>query len=62
MPDFTTDDESEDDIDDLNLSLSDGLTIALRYRRSSGRFRTEILSAERRWPMLADIDDEEDEG
>lgn len=59
LPEHDKEDES-DDLDDLSLSLSEGLTIALRYRRSSGRFRTEILSAERRWPMLADIEDEEE--
>lgn len=49
----------EDD-ESLELNLSEGLTIALRYRRNNGRFRTEILSAERRWPMLEDLNEDEE--
>jgi hypothetical protein len=53
------DDGESVDVDDesLDLTLSEGLTIALRYRRDNGRFRTEILSAVRRWPMLEALDE-----
>ena len=56
------DDGESIEVDDecLDLTLSEGLTIALRYRRDNGRFRTEIMSAERRWPMLEALDEEEE--
>lgn len=56
------DDGESVDVDDesLDLTLSEGLTIALRYRRDNGRFRTEIMSAERRWPMLEALDEEDE--
>lgn len=36
------------------ITLNEGLTIAIRYRRENGRFKTRILSAEQRWPALED--------
>lgn len=55
--------ENEADADDevAEITLGEGLTIALRYRRESGRFRTKILSETERWPALVDEDEAEDE-
>lgn len=54
--------ENEADADEATeITLSEGLTIALRYRRKSGCFSTKILSESERWLALLDEDEAEDE-